>query len=210
MQLLSACPVSGRKSVADGRAWNSEAAGASPAVLTNLGVWLSLDWSACLGRTRSLVRIQPLRPINGCEAHADEHRADKSEVAGASPAAATNHAGAHGARHRCQRGTGRFESVRPLQFAPADGCGRRPSKPTMLVRIQLGAPSFSRPCSAAAKSQAARAFDWAGEPTAVHRRDSRVVHYVFVCQIGRRSSFKHCRPESVRVRFFRRTNSSRW
>jgi hypothetical protein len=32
-----------------------------------------------------------------------------------------NHAGAHGARHRCQRGTGRFDSVRPLQFAPADG-----------------------------------------------------------------------------------------
>jgi len=30
-------------------------------------------------------------------------------------------AGAHGARHRCQRGTGRFDSVRPLQFAPAEG-----------------------------------------------------------------------------------------
>ena len=76
---------------------------------------------ACLGRTRSLVRIQPLRSIDSCEAHADEHRPDKSEVAGANPAAATSHAGAHGARHRCQRGTGRFDSVRPLQFAPADG-----------------------------------------------------------------------------------------
>src|SRR5215472_5001397 len=75
-----------------------------------------------------------------CEAHADEHRPDKSEAAGANPAAATSHAGAHGARHRRQRGTGRFDSVRPLQFAPADGSGRRPSKPTTLVRVQLGAP----------------------------------------------------------------------
>jgi hypothetical protein len=33
-----------------------------------------------------------------------------------------------------------FDSRRPLQFAPADGTGRRPSKPTMLVRVQLGAP----------------------------------------------------------------------
>jgi hypothetical protein len=32
-----------------------------------------------------------LRPINSCEAHADEHRPDKSEVAGVNPAAATNH-----------------------------------------------------------------------------------------------------------------------
>src|SRR5262249_59014063 len=82
---------SGRKSAADSRAWNSEAAGASPAVLTKFS----------------------------CEAHADEHRPDKSEVAGANPAAATNQAGAHGARHRCPRRPGRCESVRPRPYAPA-------------------------------------------------------------------------------------------
>ena len=103
---------SGRKSAADSRAWNSEAAGASPAVLTKFG----------------------------CEAHVDEHRPDKSEVAGANPAAATKHAGAHGARHRCQRGTGRFDSVRPLHFARAGGPVDGLLKPTTLVRIQLGAP----------------------------------------------------------------------
>ena len=121
VQLLSACPVSGRKSAADGRAWNSEAAGASPAVLTNFES-VAQPGLERVPRAHEIAGSNPAIPtINSCEAHADEHRPDKSKVAGANRAAATNHAGAHGARHRCQRGTGRFDSVRPLQFAPADG-----------------------------------------------------------------------------------------
>ena len=112
VQLLSACPLSGRKSVADSRAWNSEAAGASPAVLTNFG----------------------------CEAHADEHRPDKSEVAGANPAAATKSRGRAwcAASLPTRHGTVRLRSPAPIR--PGRRTGRRPSKPTTLVRVQLGAP----------------------------------------------------------------------
>ena len=103
---------SGRKSAADSRAWNSEAAGASPAVLTS----------------------------SGCEAHADEHRPDKSEVAGANPAAATKSRGRAwcAASLPTRHGTVRLRSPAPIR--PGRRTGRRPSKPTTLVRVQLGAP----------------------------------------------------------------------
>jgi hypothetical protein len=86
--------LSGRKSAADGRAWNSEAAGASPAVLT----------------------------IFACQAHEDERRPDKPREVGSNPTAGTKHAGSHGVRPRCQRSHSwvRLPDSAPSN-APAEG-----------------------------------------------------------------------------------------
>ena len=111
VQIQSACPNSGCKSAVDGRAWNSEDAGSIPAALT----------------------------ISPSGAHTDVHSPDKREAASANLAGRTKYAGAHGARHRCQRSMGQFDSVRPLQLPwPKDG--REPSKLTMYVRVVLRAP----------------------------------------------------------------------
>ena len=140
VQFLSACPVPGRKSVADSRAWNSEAAGASPAVLTTSecgSVWTRARASGARDRWFESSHSDQ---FDSCEAHADEHRPDKSEVAGANPAAATKSRGRAwcAASLPTRHGTVRLRSPAPIR--PGRRTGRRPSKPTMLVRVQLGAP----------------------------------------------------------------------